>query len=56
MTNKASKQIRKHLTPITKMNEINNQVEYKKIKPMLVCDMNSTSNCNVCSHKKCLIL
>lgn len=38
----------------TKNKVIVDDIEYKTIKPVLIC--NSTSNCNVCDYKKCLTI
>jgi hypothetical protein len=35
---------------------IDDNIEYKKIKPELICNINSTSNCTICIHKKCFTI
>jgi hypothetical protein len=35
---------------------ITNTIDYKKIKPELICNVNRTSNCYVCINKKCFTI
>jgi hypothetical protein len=46
------------INEINEINEINNNigVKYNTIKPELICNINNTSNCNVCNDKKCFTI